>query len=264
MTGRFPIAEVSPSVQSGRRAAKGTIGEVIPIEATAFREGHDSLGVHVVVTAPSGRTHRYPMWASNPGLSRWRCEVWRPDETGDWAFTLEAFHDALDTWRHRAEVKIPAGIDVMLELREGAALFERAAEALEHHPDPALDLGPSAGYAVDLLRQSAAVLRDDRRPAGARLAVALAPDVTDLLTRSPLREHASSSGPWPVRVDRHRAGFGAWYELFPRSEGARPREGVSGTFAAAAQRLPAIADMGFDVVYLPPVHPIGRSHSNAA
>ena len=260
MTGRFPVTDVSPTVQSGRRPAKGAIAELIPIEAKAFREGHDSLGVHAVVTSPSGRIHRYPMRAINPGLSLWRCDQWRPDETGDWTFTIEAFHDALDTWRHRAEVKIPAGVDVILELEEGALLFERAADHLEAHPDPTLDLGVAPEYAADLLRESALALRDDRRPAGARLAVCLAPDVTDLIGRSPLREHASQSGPWPVRVERHRAACGAWYEFFPRSEGAQPLDGRSGTLVQAQQRLPAVADMGFDVVYLPPIHPIGISH----
>ena len=163
MTGRFPVTDVSPTVQSGRRPAKGAIAELIPIEAKAFREGHDSLGVHAVVTSPSGRIHRYPMGAINPGLSLWRCDQWRPDETGDWTFTIEAFHDALDTWRHRAEVKIPAGVDVILELEEGALLFERAADHLEAHPDPTLDLGVASEYAADLLRESALALRDDRR-----------------------------------------------------------------------------------------------------
>ncbi|GDY45631.1 hypothetical protein SANT12839_065130 [Streptomyces antimycoticus] len=105
-------------------------------------------------------------------------------------------------------------------------------------------------------------LRDERRPVADRLAAALAPDVTAALDRHPLRELVTSSRPMPLQVDRERALFGSWYELFPRSEGARVAEGrrpVSGTLRTAAERLPALAAAGFDVVYLPPIHPIGTA-----
>jgi starch synthase (maltosyl-transferring) len=259
VSGRFPVTDVWPTVQAGRRPAKAAVGEQVTIEATCYREGHDSLGVHVLVQDPEGGiAGRFPMRPSEPGLNRWSCDAWRPDRMGDWTFAIEAFHDPLDTWRRRAEVKIPAGVDVMLELAEGAALFRRAADHLEAHPDPLLDLGESAAHAAELLRESASALLDDRRPAGARLAVALAPDIMEFLSRGILRDYANSCGPWPVRVDRRRALFSAWYEFFPRSEGAS--EGVSGTFATAADRLPAVAGMGFDIIYLPPIHPIGTTN----
>ena len=124
VAGRFPITDVWPAVQSGRRPARAAVGEQMVVEATAYREGHDSLGVHLLITNPEGQqVARYPMRSTNPGLNRWSCDEWRPDRMGDWSFTVEAFHDPLDTWKHRAEVKIPAGVDVMLELAEGAALL---------------------------------------------------------------------------------------------------------------------------------------------
>ena len=259
VAGRFPITDVWPSVQSGRRPANGAVGEQIVIEATCYREGHDSLGVHVLITDPDGLTvARHPLVHHSPGLNRWRTDAWRPDRMGDWSFTIEAFHDPLDTWKHRAEVKIPAGVDVMLELSEGAALFRAAADFLEQHPDPTLHLGVTPSDAAALFRESAAALLDDRRPAGARLAVALAPDIVEFIGLGILRQHPSTSGPWPVRVDRRLGLFSAWYEFFPRSEGAG--EHTSGTFATAADRLPAVAQMGFDIVYLPPIHPIGTTN----
>jgi starch synthase (maltosyl-transferring) len=258
VSGRFPITDVWPTVQSGRRPANAAVGEEIIIEATCYREGHDSLGVHVLIHDAEGRqAARIPMQCTVPGLNRWTC-TWRPDRIGDWTFTIEAFHDALDTWKHRAEVKIPAGVDVMLELAEGAALFRRAAEHLITDPDPTLHLGDSTEHASELLRDSASALLDDRRPAGARLAVALAPDILGFLGQGILRDYPSQSGPWPIRVERRRALFSAWYEFFPRSEGAT--EHTSGSFRTAVERLPAVAAMGFDVVYLPPIHPIGHTN----
>ena len=256
VAGRFPITDVWPAVQSGRRPANGAVGERIVIEATCYREGHDSLGVHVLINDPDGlMVARHPLDPYAPGLNRWRTDAWRPDRMGDWSFTIEAFHDPLATWKHRAEVKIPAGVDVMLELAEGAVLFRAAADSLEQHPDPTLHLGVSPADAAALLRESATALLDDRRPAGARLAVALAPDIVEFIGLGILRQHPSTSGPWPVRVERRLALFSAWYEFFPRSEGAG--EHLSGTFVTAADRLEAVARMGFDIIYLPPIHPIG-------
>ncbi len=259
LAGRFPITDVWPAVQSGRRPAKAAIGELLTVGATCYREGHDSLGVHLLITDPDGLpAGRYPMAPSEPGLSRWTCDAWRPGSGGDWTFTIEAFHDPLDTWKHRAEVKIPVGVDVMLELAEGAALLHRAADHLVSAPDATLDLGVPADVAAALLRESAAALTDDRRPAGARLAVALAPDILAFLRCGILRDYPSRCGPWPVRVERRRALFSAWYEFFPRSEGAS--EAISGTLRTAAERLDAVAAMGFDVLYMPPIHPIGTTN----
>lgn len=258
VSGRFPITDVWPTVQSGRRPANAAVGEEITIEATCYREGHDILGVHTLINDPDGvQVARIPMVCEAPGLNRWVC-TWRPDRMGDWTFTIEAFHDPLETWKHRAEVKIPAGVDVMLELAEGAALFNRAADHLESEPDPTLHLGESNATAAELLRDSARALLDNRRPAGARLAVALAPDITDYLHQGILRDYPTQCGPWPVRVERRRALFSAWYEFFPRSEGATDH--ASGTLRTAMHRLEAVSAMGFDVLYMPPIHPIGSTN----
>src|SRR5690606_15017416 len=149
------------------------------------------------------------------------------------------------TWRHHAQIKVPAGIDTELVLEEGARLHERAAEQV-----------PASGDR-EVLRAAVEALRDTERPAATRLAAALTPEVDAVLARHPLRELVTSSEPLPLLVDGERALFGSWYEFFPRSEGTP--EQPHGTFDTAARRLPAIAAMGFDVVYLPPVHPIGTT-----
>jgi starch synthase (maltosyl-transferring) len=252
MIGRIPVLDVSPLVDCGRRPAKAVVGEAFEISATVFREGHDAVGANVVLRDPSGRSGPWtPMRELAPGTDRWGATV-HADQPGRWTFTVEAWSDPLATWRHNAGIKVPAGIDVALELEEGAQLLERAARGVPKNEGRAL------------LVWAAQTLRDGSLPATARLDAALEEDVTRVLTRFPLRDLVSTSRPAPLQVDRPRALFGSWYEFFPRSEGARVdptghTPPVSGTFRSAAKRLPAIAAMGFDVVYLPPIHPIGRS-----
>jgi starch synthase (maltosyl-transferring) len=232
-------------VESGRRPVKAVIGEEIVIGATAFREGHDALRVHVRLTSPSGALHEAIMHPVGTGMDRWEASF-RFDECGDWAFDVVAWHDPVATWRERATVKVPAGVDVDVELAEGALLHDRLAAAAHEAAD------------AELLAQAAEHLRDGQRPAQARLGAVLDAATTAAIGRTPLRDHPATSAGWPVRVERRRALVGAWYEMFPRSEGSSLTPARSGTFAAAALRLPAIAAMGFDVVYLPPIHPIGR------
>jgi starch synthase (maltosyl-transferring) len=184
-----------------------------------------------------------------PGTDRWEAEV-TPTAEGDWTFHVEAWDDPVATWRHVAEIKVPAGLDVELVFEEGARVFERAAA------------GAPKGAPRELLHDVVTALRDVHRPDEVRLAAALAPEVTRVLHHHPLRALVTRSERLPLRVDRERALFSAWYELFPRSEGAVVEPGQpprSGTFRTAADRLPAVAAMGFDVVYLPPIHPIGRT-----
>ncbi|WP_166025999.1 alpha-1,4-glucan--maltose-1-phosphate maltosyltransferase [Streptomyces chilikensis] len=249
--GRIPVEDVRPRVADGQRPAKAVAGESFEVTATVFREGHDAVAANVVLRDPDGRPGPWtPMREVAPGTDLWAGTV-TPDRTGRWTFTVEAWSDPVATWRHTAGVKVPAGIDTGLVLEEGARLHERAAAGV---PD---------GPAREAVLAAAAALRDEGRPVASRLAAALAPEVTEALDRHPLRELVSASDPLPLLVERERALYGAWYEFFPRSEGAVVREDgppVSGTFATAAERLPAIAAMGFDVVYLPPIHPIGRTH----
>ncbi|EFF93155.1 alpha-amylase [Streptomyces sp. e14] len=244
--GRIPVLDVRPVVQHGRRPAKAVTGESFEITATVFREGHDAVAANVVLTDPEGRPGPWtPMRELAPGTDRWGATV-TAGEPGRWTYAVEAWSDPIATWRHHAKIKIPAGIDTELVLEEGARLHERVADGV-----PADDEGRQAVLAA------VAALRDDSRPAASRLAAALTPEVEAVLARHPLRELVTASDPLPLQVERERALYGAWYEFFPRSEGTP--EQPHGTFATAARRLPAIAAMGFDVVYLPPIHPIGTT-----
>ncbi|MGO1172931.1 MAG: alpha-1,4-glucan--maltose-1-phosphate maltosyltransferase, partial [Actinomycetaceae bacterium] len=250
--GRIPVVEVAPAIEDGRWAAKATVGEALPISATVFREGHDLLGATAVLRRPDGSEHsRATMVDVAPGLDR--LEAWvTPDEVGDWSFVVEGWSDPVGTWIHDAVLKVAADVDVDLMLAEGALVLTRAAR----QERPAADR--------DVLLAAAATLGDGTMTPAARMARATADDVQAALARHPLRDMLSPSAPYPLRVDRERALVGSWYELFPRSTGAYrdPSTGqmVSGTLRTAAEDLPRIADLGFDVVYLTPVHPIGTTN----
>ncbi|HLU96716.1 MAG TPA: alpha-1,4-glucan--maltose-1-phosphate maltosyltransferase [Thermobifida alba] len=246
MIGRFPILDVSPVVEAG--TAKAVVGETFPVRATVFREGHEALGAGVVLYTPEGqRRPLVPLREVAPGTDRYEAEVTVTSE-GRWHFVIEAWGDPYATWRHDAEIKIPLGQDVDLMLEEGARLLDRIARRVPRRP---------------AIAEIAAALRDESRPAHERLELAVSDLVLSELAERPLRELVTRSRRFPVVVSRRRALFGSWYEFFPRSEGAvldtEDGEPRSGTFTTAARRLPAIADMGFDVVYLPPIHPVGHS-----
>lgn len=250
LIGRIPVLDVRPLVDCGRRPAKAVVGETFQITATVFREGHDAVAANVVLTDPAGHPGPFtPMRELAPGTDRWGAEV-TPTAEGRWTYFVEAWGDPIATWRHTAGIKIPAGIDTALVLAEGAALHERAAD------------GVPKGEGREAVLAVVDALRDQRRSPEDRLAAALGTEAVEALAAHPLRELVTASRPLPLLVERERALFGSWYEMFPRSEGARVENGrlVSGTFRTAAERLPAIAAMGFDVVYLPPIHPIGTTH----
>ncbi len=256
LTGRIPIRDVGPLEEGGRWPSKAVVGETFAVTATIFREGHDALGANVVLRGPAGapRPPWTPMRPFGSEPDRWRADI-TPTSEGDWTFQIEAWGNPMATWLHTAEIKLPAGIDVDLVSEEGARLFERAASTLPKAAKPA-----AAG-----LREVAAVLRNPDRPPAERLAAATAEQVRVVLDRHPLRDLVTSSARFRLRVERERALYGAWYEMFPRSEGAivdaesiQPPQ--SGTFKSAMKRLPGISAMGFDVVYLPPISPIGLSH----
>lgn len=240
-------------VEDGTWPAKATAGEPFPVRATVFREGHDHFGATAVLIAPDGADFATaPMVEVLPGLNRfegWLC----PDRPGDWSFRVEGWSDPYGTWLHDASVKVDAGVDVELMLATGAALMERAAAQKQ------LD-----DTARAVLLSAAAGLANTRLDAAQRLAHGTSQSVQRVLADHPVRDMVSPSRAYPLAVDRPRALVGSWYEMFPRSEGARfdPRRGrwISGTFATAAKRLDAIAAMGFDVLYLTPVHPIGTTN----
>jgi starch synthase (maltosyl-transferring) len=251
MPGRLWIEDVSPSVDCGRYPAKAVVGEAVPVGAVAFAEGHAALGCHVVWRGPDG-VDRSPvrMRPGAPGTDSWQADI-RPDEVGEWTFTIEGFLDPYRQWRDAVSKKVDAGqgpTDLANDLAEGALILDRA-----------VPLVPTTTQRR--VRDAAAALRDAARPLPRRLAAAL--DLADLLWQHPVRELVTASASHRLWVDRPRALFSAWYELFPRSEGgqvdAAGRPVRHGTFASAAERLAGVAAMGFDVVYLPPIHPIGRT-----
>jgi len=242
---------VQPVVDGGRFPAKAAAGETVPVGATVFREGHDQLGCDVILTDPGGldrpRVRMSP--APDDGVDRYSATV-VVDTPGDWSFRISSWSDPLATWSHDAGIKIRAGVDVELMFTEGTLLLRRMLDEL--------DLGPDT---AELVADTATALADRSRPVEARLAAAEAAALITAFHEHPLRDLVSDDGPYALRVDRTRALFSSWYELFPRSEGARVDDDgrvVSGTLRTAAERLPAIAAMGFDVVYLPPIHPIGE------
>jgi starch synthase (maltosyl-transferring) len=262
MVGRIPVMDVMPLVDRGRQPAKATLGEPFPVRATVFREGHDLLGAEVVAIDPAG-THRPPvrMRLLAPGTDRY--EAWiTPDVEGAWTFEVQAWSDPLGTWLHDAPIKIEAGVDVDLMFAEGRVLLERMVSTGSTSETPTEATSEMSTEEQRVVDGALDACGDPTRPVAARLAVITSPELARVLHDHPIRDLLSTEGPFPAYVDRERALVGSWYELFPRSEGAHvdPRTGalVSGTLRTAAKRLGAVAQMGFDVVYLPPIHPIGE------
>jgi starch synthase (maltosyl-transferring) len=182
------------------------------------------------------------------GGDRYQAEISLPSE-GDFTFAIESYDHPLATWLHDAEIKIKAGVEADLMCVIGAALFK---EVIAEEP-----------AAKSILKKALATLEDSKQNALERFNVASDVAVREFLESHPLRRLASVSEKYPIRADHPRALIGSWYEFFPRSEGAilnRDGSKTSGTFKTAAKRIPAVADMGFDVLYLPPIHPIGQSH----
>jgi starch synthase (maltosyl-transferring) len=252
MVGRIPVMNVMPVVDLGRLPAKATVGEPFPVSATVFREGHDKLGAEVVLTGPDG-SRRPPVRMVKHAETPDRYDAWvTPDAVGSWTFEVHAWSDPVGTWQHDAGLKIPAGVDVELMFLEARLLLERVKA----------DLDPADTRGRGLLDSAIGAAADTERPAGARLAALQSPELDALLLAHPLRELVTVEGPYPAYADRAAALFSSWYEFFPRSEGATrdPETGKvdSGTFRTAAARLDGVAAMGFDVVYLPPIHPIGE------
>ena len=222
--GRIVIDELRPRTPEGF-PAKAVVGEAVRISADIFKDGHDVLAGQVrwrpVVENGKGKWQTAPL--HDAGNDRWEAVV-EPTTLGRHEYVIEAWTDRYATWRHKVTAKLGAGQDIAVELEEGARLFAAAG-----HPD------------------IAAALRASAKPVQDRLGPALSeplwgPELTDDVTTSPAM---------PLWVDRERALVGAWYELFPRSLGG---------FAGVRDHLPYVAEMGFDIVYLPPIHPIGRAY----
>ena len=250
--GRIPVVDVQPVLEAGRWPAKAVVGEAVTIRATVFREGHDAEGATAVIHAPDGSTTSLTMRCTNYGLALWEA-TFVPSMEGLHSFRVEGWSDPVRTWAHAAELKVPAGVDVNLMLDEGVAVLTRARDEVKR-----------TAAAKDALTVAIGALHTGALAPEARLAPALSDSLQRMLREAPLREDVSSSPEFPLLVQRERALVSAWYEIFPRSEGARlsktTGEWTSGTFTTAAKRLPMIASMGFDVLYLTPIHPIGLTH----
>lgn len=275
MPGRIEIDDVAPVVSAGVYPAKAVVGEVVPVRATVWREGHEAVAATLVVRY-LGRTYPQVGHSATARLrsvaadsedspkvkpAQYRMSVGRtpdvfhgqfsPDRVGLWTFRVDGWGDSITSWRHAVVAKLDAGQgeqDLDNDLVVGAALLERAATGV-----PRADRGPLLAAAEAL-----------RRPGDplTRAALALSHPVTELLDRFPLRDLVTRGQQYGIWVDRPLARCSAWYELFPRSTGGWDADGtpVHGTFATAAAALPRVAAMGFNVVYLPPIHPIGTVH----
>jgi starch synthase (maltosyl-transferring) len=231
------IENVAPAVDGGRYAAKRELGARVEVSADIFKEGHDVLVAFVLY-----RHETETAWREAPmrfvDNDRWAGEIVL-DTLGRWVFTIEAMIDPFQSWLADLTKRLDAKQEVTSELQEGAALVAAAAERAHGAETRRL-----SEHATQLTRGKAAAARD--------------PDLAALMARHLDRGSATrGTVEFPVQVDRARARFAAWYEFFPRS-GTTPER--SATFKDAYAQLERAAAMGFDVVYLPPIHPIGRSH----
>lgn len=233
MVARFGIDDVRPQVSGRTLPAKAVVGEVVPVSALVWREGHDAVGATLQVTSPSGAEYAIAMQpeAYRPDYVH---AVFVPDEQGLWRFRVDAWSDVLATWRNAASKKLAAGQtaeEMANDLAHGAALFKAAGK-----------------------KRLSTLLVDDTVPLADRVNEAVHAEV------EPLRELLSHGPICDVYVERRQALVNSWYELFPRSTGGVDAKGnpVHGTWATTAKALDRVAAMGFDTVYFPPIHPIGE------
>jgi len=248
--GRIPVLDLAPQLNDNLWPVRAFVGEVVPFGATAFREGHDLIGVDLQLIAPDGTTTRHPMFLQADGTDRYGTQA-QLGVAGHWHYRVRAYADDFATWEHNAMIKIPSGIDVELMFSIGSALLTQAGA------DKTRSLA-----ARRLFSAAATALADVGKPATERLLAVADAGLRQAIRSHPIAGLSSLSAERTIIVERTRAAVGSWYEFFPRSEGAVRRANgswKSGTFRTAAKRLPAVAAMGFDVLYLPPIHPIGQA-----
>lgn len=249
MIGRFGIDDVRPQVSGRTLPAKAVVGEVVPVSALVWREGHDAVAATLVVTRPDGEQYQVPM---QPEVYRpdYVHAVFVPDVEGTWRFRVDAWGDAMATWRNAVTKKFNAGQgadELANDIAHGAELFTAAAAQ-----------APAPGREV--LEDAARALGDTSLPLAQRLTPGLGNKVREVLSSHPLREMLTRGPVCDVLVERRAALVNSWYELFPRSTGGVDAEGkpVHGTWETTAAALDRVAAMGFDTVYFPPIHPIGQ------
>jgi starch synthase (maltosyl-transferring) len=232
------VEGVRPVVEGGQFAAKAAVGDAVPVEADAFVDGHDLLRVEVVYREVGQRSWRRELMAPT-GNDRWRGSF-VAGSTGTWQYFVEAAVDTYATWVHDLAARVGAGQDVSVELLVGVELVRSAtakAKGADRKRLAALADDLSAGYVPDVTELNDGIL-------------------ADLVARHS-RPSTTKSPTYPVHVERVRARFSTWYELFPRSAGERRT--THGTFADVSKRLDYLSDLGIDILYLPPIHPIGTT-----
>ncbi len=238
---RVVVENVEPQLDAGRFAIKRVAGESVEVEADLFTDGHDEISAALLY-----RKEDATDWTSVPmtplGNDRWTASF-TPGEIGGYRYTVRGWIDHFKTWRRDLAKRFKAGQDIDIELVVGAELIAQAAAR-------------APGSASTKLQQFASFLAS-RTPAAERFVRIMDEDVHRLVSLHPdLRDAGYADHELPLWVDRERARFSTWYELFPRS--CAPEPGEHGTFRDVAALLPRLASMGFDVLYLPPIHPIGE------
>ena len=266
--GRIVVMDVTPSAEQGMFPARVELGEPFEVTAQVFIEGRTKVGATAVLRNPRGREmQRAAMTCANPGLDRWTVmlqagehsdlQPWDEDyaavkrQLGEWTVTIEGWEDTYTSWLHDARIKVQVGDDVENALETGAEMLNRWAHTADAH---------LSARDRKHLEQAAERMSDKERPASARLAEADNPRIEALHKTHPLRDGISESRPQRFKVERPKSSFAAWYQFFPRSEGAyRAEDGtiVQGNFKTALTGLDRAAEEGFDIVYLPPIFPIG-------
>lgn len=235
--GLFHIEDIYPLIDGGRFPVKRIVDEPIDVWADIFRDGHNITSAALLWRRDSdSRWQRKPM--RHHDNDRWTA-TFTPDEIGRYHYAIEAWTDTFASWRHGAELKRSAGLDVTLDALEGAELLTRA------------QAGDKNATAV-ILRQCEAFLKTGD------IAALLGDELAEAMAASQPAPDLTRTRSFPLTIDRPRARYGAWYEMIPRSQGTVPDR--HGTFADCIARLPDIAAMGFDVVYFTPIHPIGRTN----
>ena len=240
------MGAVAPQVEGGLYPAKRVVGDRVEVTCDLVCDGHDAVAGVLLYRQSTPVETAWQTESLRPlGNDRFGASL-SPGEPGVWEFAVEAWVDTFTTWRLGTGKKLAAAQDVRSELVAGSLLLRAGAARAS---------GREAGDATALLA-AAAALEDETRPASERLSLATGPATVAAAGRHPDRSDASRTAAYRLVVDPPRARFSAWYEMFPRSAGA---PGQHGTLRDCMRRLPYVAEMGFDVLYLPPIHPIGRA-----